>query len=312
MSNYENGLKKYENLAKNKYENLLNKYENLLSKCENLLNKYENLHYARNRLSFLISSCLKLMPSRLQLSLEKVREAWEYLLDNPERTTGEMREALGLSEATAYRLARKFSQSASLSSFLERGRRTGRPPKCSVVLRARIRDILEGDASLTLRGVRRLLRHRFRTRVSIPTVAKAIKAMGWSRKRLLRMPEARNSARVMKERKDYAAFTGPRNDTMLLFLDECGVNLHTSSSYGWAPVGVRPVATVPTQRGQSISVVVTISAGGDVIARLFDGPVNGGRLKDYLNQDLFPVVDSWPAMDRLLVMDNAKFHHAPV
>ena len=53
----------------------------------------------------------------------------------------------------------------------------------------------------------------------------------------------------------------------------------STSNMGWAPVGVRPVATVPTQRGVNVSLLLLVSFTGDLVWWLVKGSVNGVRLE---------------------------------
>ena len=172
--------------------------------------------------------------------------------------------------------------------------------------------MLRQDCSLLLRGVQRNLRQRFRVKASRSAIGNALRQMDWTRKKLSKAPVGRNTKANIDARREYAEEVSPRLDEELIFLDECSINMHTCANYGWAPRGVRAVATVPNQRGANISVLVALSGEGQVVARAFDGAVNGIRLQTFLEQDLFGELQQWGGRNRLLIMDNAPFHHKPV
>ena len=92
--------------------------------------------------------------------------------------------------------------------------------------------------------------------------------MGWSRKRVLKAPVARNTRKALDERQQYAQVIAAVPDEALVFYDETGLNMHTSAAYGWAPVGVRPVAVVENQKGPSITVaaaLLDVSSAGSLM-----------------------------------------------
>lgn len=135
--------------------------------------------------------------------------------------------------------------------------RKGRHAKDYCLLYPKIRRILKLDCSLTLHGLSRKLRKMYHTRVSPRTCGRALKKMKWSLKVLKKVPDARDTPTAKAHRKEYCDNLLPHSMKSFVFMDESGVNLHTSTrNRGWAPIGQRPCARVPANRGVNLSVVV--------------------------------------------------------
>ena len=263
---------------------------------------------------------------------------WDWLGNHPDAGQKEIQDRFTLSRSTAYDILGRFAEASCFEDF-SRQSRSGRKRKPNLVLQGHIARVLRADCNLTFRGVRRMLRVRWGERVSKDTISRTLRRMHWSRKRVSKVPVGRNTSTTLEARKSYALEVAPFADDDILFLDECGVNLHTTTSnyghaeffrfsleysakysfqsfahftFSWAPRGVRAVANVENQKGVNNSVIIAVSSSGRVVTRVYDGAVNGLRLQSFLKQDLFPEIETWPHQPRLLVMDNVPFHHKPV
>lgn len=160
------------------------------------------------------------------------------MLDHPDASLLQIRLRFGFSHGTAATLRRELAENnyrENYHMFLK----SGRPRKQNFLLQGRIKEILERDCSLEVRGVQRRLRRHWHIDVSERTIYRNLQAMKWTRKRLSYVPETRNQLNTLELRQAYASeVQGYRNDN-LVFLDESGFNLHTSPRYGWSPCGTR-------------------------------------------------------------------------
>jgi hypothetical protein len=73
----------------------------------------------------------------------------------------------------------------------------------------------------------------------------------------------------------------------LVFLDEAGINLGMSRSHARAPIGERAFAKRPP-KGGNISLVGAVRTTGMCGLYPYDGPVDGFRFLDFLNNQLLP------------------------
>ena len=71
------------------------------------------------------------------------------------------------------------------------------------------------------------------------------------------------------------------------FIDEVGVDIAMSCSYGWAPRGVTPVIERPA-RGRRISLIGATALDGCRALRRVEGYVDGDELISFLREDLGP------------------------
>jgi len=135
------------------------------------------------------------------------------------------------------------------------------------------------------------------------TLAKTLKQLGDSRKKLKKIPAERNSAQNISARRVFAQAIARKADTRLFYLDETGFNLHSGPRYGYSSIGTTPCHTHPGNRGQNLSVLACIGYNGVVLSELKDGAYDGPAFSQFLDQ-LLPLLPQ----GTILIMDNAKFH----
>jgi len=145
-------------------------------------------------------------------------------------------------------------------------------------------------------------------KLSQPTVSRKLKKIGFSRKRLCKVPIDRNSAAVIQGRAIYAATIGRITHERLVFLDESGFNQHTSRHYGYSLINQKAYKTVRSNRGTNKSLICAINFNGVVAFKHRTGAYNKQLLVDFVENDLAPYFRRHP--DHYLVMDNVRFHHA--
>jgi len=166
---------------------------------------------------------------RKQFGRETWEAMWDWLGSHPDAGQGELRDRFSLPQRTAYNVLTRLAEAADFEHFW-RQPRSGRKRKPNLVLQGHIAQIYRAVCNLTFRGVRRMLRVRWGERVSKDTVSRILRRMRWSRKRVSKVPVGRNTAANLEARKAYALEVAPFGDEDILFLDECGVNLHTTTS----------------------------------------------------------------------------------
>lgn len=90
----------------------------------------------------------------------------------------------------------------------------------------------------------------------------------------------------------------------LIFLDEAGINLGMSRLHARAPAGERAYAKKHS-KGSNISLVGAVRSTGICGLYPYDGPVDGFRFLDFLNNQLLPNLRPGD----VVVMDNLRVHH---
>ncbi len=90
----------------------------------------------------------------------------------------------------------------------------------------------------------------------------------------------------------------------LVFLDESGVNINMTRSYGRSIGKKRVVEKVPLKRSKRRSIVGAIRVDGTIRYRSFQGSINGKRFLEYLKVTLLPSIKP---LD-IVIMDNLNVH----
>jgi transposase/arginine repressor len=185
--------------------------------------------------------------------------------------------------------------------------RKGRKIAEETLVMRRLEAILEEDNSLNQKGMRESLQLYNIGRCQA-TISNTLKKMGITRKRLTKIPVERNSERIIGLRKCYARELHNYSLSQLVYLDETGFNLHTSTNYGYAHKNVKAVAMFPANKGVNISLMAAIDINGVIASELKDGAYNGMSFINFISDKLLRYFKSNP--DSVLIMDNCRFHHS--
>ncbi|CAG8796814.1 7312_t:CDS:2, partial [Cetraspora pellucida] len=142
------------------------------------------------------------------------------------------------------------------------------------------------------------------------TVARYIRNMGFTLKRLTVVPEGRNSDDTIQKRKQYVERIYNENINIysdMVYIDETGFNLHLSTLRGRARHGQPAIRKVVNNRRKNISVIAAINEDGVLHYKSILGSVNEEILTTFINElnDIIP-------SGKFLVMDNVRFHRTDV
>ena len=169
-----------------------------------------------------------------------------------------------------------------------------------------VRSILTRDPANTLKSLKEeLFAEDINT--SLPSISKCIKNIQFTRKRLCKATEERNSTRTLDARQVYCQNIQTIPDARLVFLDETGFNLHMSKHYGYSPINAKCYKTVPANRGRNISLMLAINMHGIVGFKIKEGSFDGTGFMSFITEGLLPHFNDH--QNDVLVMDNCRFHH---
>ena len=115
-------------------------------------------------------------------------------------------------------------------------------------------------------------------------ISRILKKMNYTRKRLTRIPEERNTPRNIDLRQVYARGISFVPVNSLVFLDETGVNLHHTRNYGYSPINEKAVKTIRANRGQNISCMVSITINGVLGFKIKDGAFDGTTFIEFIEK----------------------------
>jgi len=200
-------------------------------------------------------------------------------------------EQFGIGEATVNRWVSRTRRGEDLLPITRRPR----PFTIDEVALAFLGKLLNDDPAWTTQEMADELWDAYEIKVSRQTVGRALRRVGWTRKRGVSRPPASRTARVRALREAYLD-TQPKMETArLVFIDETAAWCHMPAFYGWSKAGEQAVMT-GTRRGKRLSMV-----GGHM---LYEGTMNSERMVEFVYDKLGPNLRPGDA----LVMDGASVH----
>jgi transposase len=172
----------------------------------------------------------------------------------------------------------------------------GRPSEKMAALQARLTDQLQRVPDATLQQHAQYWQQTQGMPVSRWSVGRAIKRIGWTRKKKTlgateRSEEARRVWR--EEMKEVDA-------NLLVIVDETGSNIGLTPLYAWAPKGQRAIGSVPRNYGKNTTLLASLSLDGMGAAMILDGSTDTLAFEQYIEQVLAPSLRP----DQIVVMDK--------
>jgi transposase len=215
-------------------------------------------------------------------------------------TTQDIAVAIDVSDRTARRY-RAVAEQGGDPTFEGRGH----VQKGNVAIQEEIRSLIIANNCLTLKNIQESLPPPLKRSPS--TICRAIRTMGFTRKRVKPVVIARNEERVIESRYIYSCMIWPIHDDKLIFVDESGFNLHLAPHYGYAPRGLDSHISIPTQPGTNLSLLMAVSIDGIVGWEFHKGAYNAVLFTQWCRLNLFPKIRG---REMIVIMDNASIHHS--
>ena len=141
-------------------------------------------------------------------------------------------------------------------------------------------------------------------RTSRSAVKRALRRLGYSKKRKSFVAEERDRPNVVERRRAYGAFVRRIEPERLVFLDESYCTTSMVRAEAWAPLGSRAVGKRPFRSWKTVSLIGAIRLGARPKLMTSPGSVNGKRFLEYVKERLCP----WLRPGDVVVMDNFSTH----
>jgi transposase len=136
--------------------------------------------------------------------------------------------------------------------------------------------------------------------VSTSTMSRAIRRVGWTRKKkTLGATERNKEARALWQEQ-----IKHLDATRLLVIDECGSNISLTSLYARAPKGVRAYGKVPRNRGKNTTLIASLSWFGIGESMLIEGSASSIVFEQYVETILAPSL----TVGQIVLVDNLAAH----
>lgn len=216
-------------------------------------------------------------------------------------------EILDISYSTVKRISKKLVTDENFEKDFITAYEKRPPRQTSPTTKQLVMEILDSENEMTGNEVAHEL-ERMQIPVSQPTISRIIKSINYSRKRLTLVPVERNTVGLIDARRRYASALMLKENSDLIFLDEAGFSRHTARHYGYSPLNTKAVKFVRGSRGQNKSLLSMIQHNGCIAHMMVEGAVNRSILVDFLENNLVATPLGQP--QRVLIMDNVKFHHS--
>ncbi|KAF1744831.1 hypothetical protein MXB_3585 [Myxobolus squamalis] len=225
------------------------------------------------------------------------------------KSAKEISEFLCLSLKAVYNWMEKLSLETTDQDDLGKLiRKPGRIASVTSLINIRIFETIQADNSLTQNGIKHILSNS-NIQVSQSAISVALKNMGITRKRLVKIVEQKNEASTISLRKNFAIRYRHKDKQNLLYLDETAFNIHTSKRYGYSPVNTPAKIIVPTACRNNVSLLAIISTKGILHSKIIIGASNSLLLDEFLNECLTMNVFM---INTVVLMDNIRFHETEI
>jgi transposase len=178
-----------------------------------------------------------------------------------------------------------------------------RPSKKLEPLQLDLSQMLAAAPDATLEQHCQTWEHRHGIKVSPSTMSRAIRRLGWTRKK--RRWEPPNATRLL-------ATTGESRSALmdankLVIVDETGSNIGLTPLYAWAERGQRAYGSIPHNRGKNTTRLSALSLSGMGAAMILEGASDTIAFEYYVEHMLAPSLKP----GQIVVMDNLSSHTGP-
>ena len=176
----------------------------------------------------------------------------------------------------------------------------GRPPKKRAQVEAGVLPQLQAHDDATLEQHCDLWEQTHGERVRSFPMSRAIKRLGWTRKKKSLGATERNE----EERATWRANASTLPTESLVVIDECGSNIALTPLYARAPKGERARGSVPRNRGKNTTLIAALSLDGMGAALILEGAANTTAFELYVEHILAKSLHA----GQIVVMDNLRAH----
>ena len=178
------------------------------------------------------------------------------------------------------------------------------PDLCDAMLEAVV-----SNPGIYLCKIRRYIYRLTGVNVSVPTICRALKQFGFTRKKLKHISIKQCSL----ARQEFMEEMSYIDANMIVWLDETGSDRRNGRrNYGYHLLGMTPRSYCFTVRGKHHSTITIISSRGIEDFDIYDKAINGDVFSDFVERCLVPILQSFDGRNAgsVVVMDNASIHYA--
>nr|WP_233602309.1 IS630 family transposase [Corallococcus sp. CA047B] len=220
-----------------------------------------------------------------------------------EGTWAEIARRFPVGVATVDRLVGRWKRTHSLAPL-----RPGPRPHYRILdaQLAKVKRLLDAKPDSTTQEIADACAAATGVRVSRPTMGRAFRRLGYTRKKSLLASE-RRLAKSRQARRRYLDKASELKPSQLHFIDETAATLTMTRRYGRARRGQRTRGCVPMGRRQVLTMIGDLTRQGMGPMLIFEGATNSERFETYVREGLVPILKPHD----VVILDNLSVHHRP-
>lgn len=160
----------------------------------------------------------------------------------------------------------------------------------------------------TLKLIGQLIERQFQMKLSLPTLSKIMRQLGFTAQRPLYRATQQDATLVQRWRtEDYPKLLAraKARGALIMFADEAGMRSDHHAGTTWAPIGQTPIVSISTGKRFSVQMLSAISMGGQLQFMLHQGMGTAEVFCAFLKQLMLGATQ--PIM---LVVDGSSIHKA--
>ena len=231
------------------------------------------------------------------------RIVWLYYYK--EKTIEEIQELLYVSTRSVRRFLALFEETGDVSPAIQQ---RGPPRSLDAFEEMSLIQSLLNKPEMYLEELRQELIEISGTDVSVSTICKTLKRLGFSRKKLRQVALQRSEEQRLEFKEEMAYLDAD----MLVWIDECGSNRRNEvRKYGYSLRGLTPISYKLVSHGQRFSAIPVVTTRGIEDVFVTNKSVNGDMFLQFVEQCLVPVLQPFNGSNprSVVIMDNASIHH---
>jgi transposase len=144
-----------------------------------------------------------------------------------------------------------------------------------------IRAAITDDVSVTLKELKGKLFENLGINASITTISNCLEEMNYSFKRVVLVPEARNTTELINLTFSYCSNYLLIDENTLIFVDEFGISCSTRIGYGRSIIGTNPKKEVRAIRSKNFSICAAVCKIGLISFEINEVHIILNRLKNF-------------------------------
>lgn len=220
------------------------------------------------------------------------------LVQQEELTQEEIAGLLGVSRRCVQMLVRQFRETGDLTP-----RKPGRGSGDRTIPSDRLKAYVSEHSDATLLEIK----EGCGLSVTLPGIWKALKRLGWSRKKKVLHASERDRPDVQAERRNWRRKSRRFSAKHLVFIDQTGISTQMHRDHGRAPIGQRVTGAIPENHYQSSTLMGALRLNGEFESMVYKGGTDVAAMSTFIESQLAHLLKPGD----IVVWDNLSTHHSP-